>query len=116
MLARDAAGSGHRSVIVTAVHTGAESLTGRSSGASRAAGDPRCTRRYDDVPVDRMLPTPEPEDLIALVRDIADSELAPRADAAEAAGEYPRDLVAMLGRSGLMGLPYDEGGGQPYEV
>jgi alkylation response protein AidB-like acyl-CoA dehydrogenase len=63
-----------------------------------------------------MLPTPEAEDLIALVRDIADSELAPRADAAEAAGEYPRDLVAMLGRSGLMGLPYDEGGGQPYEV
>jgi alkylation response protein AidB-like acyl-CoA dehydrogenase len=68
------------------------------------------------VPVDRMLPTPEAEDLIALVRDIADSELAPRADAAEAAGEYPRDLVAMLGRSGLLGLPYDEGGGQPYEV
>ena len=68
------------------------------------------------MPVDRMLPTPEAEDLIALVRDIADSELAPRADAAEAAGEYPRDLVAMLGRSGLMGLPYDEGGGQPYEV
>jgi hypothetical protein len=63
-----------------------------------------------------MLPTPQAEDLIALVRDIADSELAPRADAAEAAGEYPRDLVAMLGRSGLLGLPYDEGGGQPYEV
>jgi hypothetical protein len=63
-----------------------------------------------------MLATPEAEELIALVRDIADSELAPRADAAEAAGEYPRDLVAMLGRSGLMGLPYDEGGGQPYEV
>jgi alkylation response protein AidB-like acyl-CoA dehydrogenase len=63
-----------------------------------------------------MLPTSEAEDLIALVRDIADSELAPRADAAEAAGEYPRDLVAMLGRSGLLGLPYDEGGGQPYEV
>ena len=68
------------------------------------------------MPVDRMLPTPESEDLIALVRDIADSELAPRADAAEASGEYPRDLVAMLGRSGLLGLPYDEGGGQPFEV
>jgi len=63
-----------------------------------------------------MLPTPEAEDLIALVREIADSELAPRAGAAEAAGEYPRDLVAMLGRSGLLGLPYDEGGGQPFEV
>ena len=68
------------------------------------------------MPVDRMLPTSEAEDLIALVRDIADSELAPRADAAEAAGEYPRDLVALLGRSGLLGLPYDEGGGQPFEV
>ncbi len=68
------------------------------------------------MPVDRMLPTPEAEDLIALVREIADSELAPRAGAAEAAGEYPRDLVAMLGRSGLLGLPYDEGGGQPFEV
>ena len=68
------------------------------------------------MPVDRMLPTSEAEDLIALVRDIADSELAPRADAAEASGEYPRDLVAMLGRSGLLGLPYDEGGGQPFEV
>ena len=68
------------------------------------------------MPVDRMLPTSEAGDLIALVRDIADSELAPRADAAEAAGEYPRDLVALLGRSGLLGLPYDEGGGQPFEV
>ncbi len=68
------------------------------------------------MPVDRMLPTPEARELIALVRDIADAELAPRADAAEAAGEYPRELVRTLGRSGLLGLPYDEGGGQPYEV
>jgi len=68
------------------------------------------------VPVDRMLPTPEARELIALVRDIADAELAPRADAAEAAGEYPRELVRTLGRSGLLGLPYDEGGGQPYEI
>ena len=68
------------------------------------------------MPVDRMLPTPEARELIALVRDIADAELAPRADAAEAAGEYPRELVRTLGRSGLLGLPYDEGGGQPYEI
>jgi len=68
------------------------------------------------VPVDRMLPTPEARELIALVRDIADAELAPRVDAAEAAGEYPRDAVRTLGRSGLLGLPYDEGGAQPYEV
>jgi alkylation response protein AidB-like acyl-CoA dehydrogenase len=63
-----------------------------------------------------MLPTPEARELIALVRDIADKELAPRVNAAEAAGEYPRETVRLLGRAGLLGLPYDEGGGQPYEV
>jgi hypothetical protein len=63
-----------------------------------------------------MLPTPEARELITLVRDIADKELAPRVDAAEAAGEYPRDTVRVLGRAGLFGLPYAEGGGQPYEV
>ena len=68
------------------------------------------------MPVDRLLPTPEARELITLVRDIADKELAPRVDAAEAAGEYPRDAVRVLGRAGLFGLPYDEGGGQPYEV
>jgi alkylation response protein AidB-like acyl-CoA dehydrogenase len=68
------------------------------------------------VPVDRLLPTPEARELISLVRDIADRELVPRVDAAEAAGEYPRDVVRLLGRAGLLGLPYDEGGGQPYEV
>ncbi|HEY9378179.1 MAG TPA: acyl-CoA dehydrogenase family protein, partial [Jiangellaceae bacterium] len=68
------------------------------------------------VPVDRLLPSREAHDLIALARHIADAELAPRADAAEAAGEYPRDLVRLLGRSGLLGLPYEEGRNQPYEV
>ncbi|WP_129669935.1 acyl-CoA dehydrogenase family protein [Phytoactinopolyspora endophytica] len=71
------------------------------------------------MPAERMLPTPEAGDLLALVRDIADAELAPRSDAAEAAAEYPRDALRLLGRSGLLGLPYDEdvgGGGQPYEV
>ncbi|WP_026877622.1 acyl-CoA dehydrogenase family protein [Jiangella gansuensis] len=71
------------------------------------------------MPVERMLPTPEAADLIGLVRDLAERELRPRADAAEDAGEYPRDLVRMLGRIGLLGLPYEEalgGGAQPYEV
>jgi alkylation response protein AidB-like acyl-CoA dehydrogenase len=71
------------------------------------------------VSVERMLPTPEAEDLIGLVRDIAERELRPRAAAAEEAGEYPRDLVRTLGRVGLLGLPYEEtygGGAQPYEV
>ena len=71
------------------------------------------------MPVERLLPTPEAEDLIALVRQIADAELAPNADVAEADHAFPRELIRLLGRSGLLGLPYDEefgGGGQRYEV
>jgi alkylation response protein AidB-like acyl-CoA dehydrogenase len=68
---------------------------------------------------DRMLPTPEAADLLDLTAEIADRELAPRAAAAEAAGEFPREVFGTLGRAGLLALPYPEelgGGGQPYEV
>ena len=71
------------------------------------------------MPVDRLLPTEEAYDLVALVREIADDQLAPRAAAAEAAAEFPRDVFHLLGKTGLMSLPFDEevgGGGQPYEV
>jgi len=71
------------------------------------------------VPAERLLPTSEAEDLMGLVRQIADAELAPKADTAEANGTFPRDLIRTLGRAGLLGLPYDEeygGGGQPHEV
>ena len=69
--------------------------------------------------VDRLLPTQEAEDLIALVRDIADKELAPRVEEHERAESYPEGLFATLAEAGLLGLPYPEehgGGGQPYEV
>jgi alkylation response protein AidB-like acyl-CoA dehydrogenase len=69
--------------------------------------------------VDRLLPTDEAADLLALTRELADAELAPRAADFEARGEYPRELIRTLGRSGLLGLPYPEefgGGAQPYEV
>ena len=68
---------------------------------------------------ERLYPTPEAADLIALAAELADKELAPRAAAAEAAGEFPRDVFGTLGRAGLLSLPYPEelgGGGQPYEV
>ena len=69
--------------------------------------------------VDRLLPTPEAADLIALTREIADKELAPRVEQHEEAESYPEGLFATLGRAGLLGLPYAEefgGGAQPYEV
>ncbi len=69
--------------------------------------------------VDRLLPTQEAADLLALVRDIADKELAPRVDEHERTETYPEGLFATLGDAGLLGLPYSEelgGGGQPYEV
>jgi hypothetical protein len=68
---------------------------------------------------DRLLPPPEATDLLDLTAEIADRELAPRAAAAESAGEFPREVFATLGRAGLLALPYPEhlgGGGQPYEV
>ena len=69
--------------------------------------------------VDRLLPTDEGAELVSLVREIAQAELAPRAAAAEAAERFPRDAFFMLGEVGLLGLPYPEeygGAGQPYEV
>lgn len=71
------------------------------------------------MPVDRELPTPEAEDLLALTREIADAELAPKAAAYEREERFPREVFRLLGEAGLMGLPFGEdvgGGGQPYEI
>jgi alkylation response protein AidB-like acyl-CoA dehydrogenase len=71
------------------------------------------------VPVERHLPTEEATELLALTRELAREELAPRVAATEAEGRFPRDVFRTLGKAGLLGLPYDErygGGGQPYEV
>ena len=67
----------------------------------------------------RTLPTDEARDLLALVREIATKELAPRSAEAEATEVFPRDVFRMLGQAGLLSLPYPEefgGGDQPYEV
>ncbi|MDT0572434.1 acyl-CoA dehydrogenase family protein [Streptomyces sp. DSM 3412] len=70
-------------------------------------------------PVERQLPTEEARDLISLVREIAQREIAPHAAEEEDAGRFPRELFGLLSESGLLGLPYDAehgGGDQPYEV
>ena len=71
------------------------------------------------MPVDRLLPSDDAEDLIALTRDIADKVLDPIVDAHEKAETYPEGVFAQLGAAGLLSLPQPEewgGGGQPYEV
>jgi alkylation response protein AidB-like acyl-CoA dehydrogenase len=71
------------------------------------------------VTVDRLLPTAEAEDLLALTRELADKELAPRVNSHEANETFPEGVFRTLGAAGLLGLPYPEeqgGGGQPYEV
>ncbi|MEV6048412.1 acyl-CoA dehydrogenase family protein [Streptomyces xanthochromogenes] len=70
-------------------------------------------------PVERQLPTEEARDLVALVRDIVQREIAPRAAEQEDAGHFPRGIFTLLSEAGLLGLPYDSdfgGGDQPYEV
>ncbi len=69
--------------------------------------------------VDRVLPTDEGAELVALVREIAQAELAPRAAAAEADGRFSRETFDLLGGAGVLGMSYAEeygGLGQPYEV
>jgi alkylation response protein AidB-like acyl-CoA dehydrogenase len=69
--------------------------------------------------VDRVLPSDEAYELLDLATELADRELAPRAAQFEDRGEFPRDLLRTLGRSGLLSLPYPQqygGADQPYEV
>ncbi|WP_135451419.1 acyl-CoA dehydrogenase family protein [Mycobacterium sp. DL99] len=71
------------------------------------------------MPVDRLLPSDEARELIALTRDVADKVLDPIVDEHEKAETYPEGVFAQLGAAGLLSLPQPEqwgGGGQPYEV
>jgi alkylation response protein AidB-like acyl-CoA dehydrogenase len=74
---------------------------------------------YGPQPVDRQLPTQEARDLLALVREVIQREIRPNASEEEAAAQFPREVFALLSRSGLLALPYSQefgGGDQPYEV
>jgi alkylation response protein AidB-like acyl-CoA dehydrogenase len=71
------------------------------------------------MPVERMLPDSDAEELVALAREIAVDELKPLASDYEASDRFPREQFRLLGRSGLLGLPYPEkwgGGAVSYEV
>jgi alkylation response protein AidB-like acyl-CoA dehydrogenase len=71
------------------------------------------------MPVDRLLPSDDAVELIALTRDVADKVLDPIVDEHERTERYPNGVFAQLGAAGLLSLPQPEewgGGGQPYEV
>jgi alkylation response protein AidB-like acyl-CoA dehydrogenase len=57
--------------------------------------------------------------LFDLTRELSDGELRPAVDEAERQARFPREVFRLLGRAGLLSLPYPEelgGGGQPYET
>ena len=59
------------------------------------------------------------EALLELTREIAAKELAPQVQEAEERGEFPESAYRLLGKSGLLSLPFAEeygGGAQPYET
>ncbi|MGE4424835.1 MAG: acyl-CoA dehydrogenase family protein [Solirubrobacteraceae bacterium] len=71
------------------------------------------------MPAERTLPTPEAEEIVALAREFARTDLLPEAARAEADAVFPRETFRRLGDLGLLGMAYPEehgGGGQPYEV
>ncbi|MEP9382381.1 acyl-CoA dehydrogenase family protein [Nocardioides cheoyonin] len=69
------------------------------------------------MPARHVVTSEETAELLRLVREIAAEELAPRSAAAEADEAFPRDMFTLLGRTGVLGLPYPEefaGGGVSY--
>jgi len=69
--------------------------------------------------VERDCPDEETRALFELTTELADEVLRPKVDEAERDELFPRDAFRVLGRAGLLALPYPErfgGGGQPYQT
>ena len=69
--------------------------------------------------IERYCPDEETRALFDLTAELADEVLRPRVEAAERDGSFPREEFRVLGRAGLLALPYPErfgGGGQPYQT
>jgi alkylation response protein AidB-like acyl-CoA dehydrogenase len=54
------------------------------------------------------LPTPEQDELRAMVRELAQERIAPRAAAIDAAQEFPWDLKELLAQQDLLGICFEE--------
>jgi len=54
------------------------------------------------------LPTPEHDELRALVRELAEERIAPRAAAIDATAEFPEDLRQLLAQQDLLGTCFEE--------
>ncbi|MDN4162541.1 acyl-CoA dehydrogenase family protein [Nocardioides abyssi] len=69
--------------------------------------------------VERLLPGEDAEALLDLAHAIATEKLAPQVAEMEERAEFPAEAYGLLGRAGLLSLPFEEaygGGAQPYEV
>jgi alkylation response protein AidB-like acyl-CoA dehydrogenase len=69
--------------------------------------------------VPRLIAGDEQRALLEMTAELCDRDLAPVAAEHEAAGRFPRETMRLLGRAGLLSLPYPAqygGGAQPYEI
>ena len=67
----------------------------------------------------RRLPSTEGTELLELTREICAQKLSPKAADSERDELFPRETIRLLGRAGLLGLPYSEqygGADQPAET
>ena len=84
-------------------------------------GDPRARVGQDLTcwPSSASPATTRPGRCSTSTAELADKELSPTAAAAERDGVFPRDIFRLIGRAGLLSLPYPAefgGGEQPYET